>query len=84
MLLLYLMWIEKMKSSLMNLTYEIEIQPGETLTLPESLVEQVGAGSWIISIQPKVNQTQEIRNHHAFNNGYAPEDEGLYDDYPIG
>ena len=72
-----------MKSSLVNLTYEIEIQPGETLTLPESLVEQIGAGSWIISIQPKLNQTQKIRNHHAFLNGYAPEDEGLYDDYPI-
>jgi hypothetical protein len=40
-----------MKSSLVNLTYEIELQPGETLTLPQSLVEQVGAGSWIITIQ---------------------------------
>ncbi|MGK7939352.1 MAG: hypothetical protein AB4062_04190 [Crocosphaera sp.] len=23
-----------------------------------------------------------IRNHQAFLNGYSPEDEGLYDDYP--
>jgi antitoxin (DNA-binding transcriptional repressor) of toxin-antitoxin stability system len=23
-----------------------------------------------------------MRNHDAFLNGYAPEDEGLYDDYP--
>lgn len=75
-----------MKSSLMNLTYEIEIQPGETLTLPKSLVEQVGEGSWIVSIQPKLNQDQveKIRNHNAFLNGYASEDEGLYDEYPIG
>jgi hypothetical protein len=72
-----------MKSSLVNLTYEIEIQPGETLTLPQSIVEQVGEGSWIITIQPKSNKTK-IRNHSAFLNGYAPEDEGLYDDYPIG
>ncbi len=73
-----------MKSYLMNLTYEIEIQPGETLTLPKSLVEQVGEGRWIISIQPKLNQAEKIRNHNAFLNGYASEDEGLYDDYPIG
>jgi hypothetical protein len=75
-----------MKSYLMNLTYEIEIQPGETLTLPKSLVEQVGEGHWIISIQPKLNQDQveKIRNHNAFLNGYASEDEGLYDDYLIG
>ena len=73
-----------MKSSLINLTYEIEVQPGETLTLPKSLVEQVGVGSWIITIQPKPKETEKIRNHNAFLNGYAPEDEGLYDDYPIG
>ena len=73
-----------MKSSLINLTYEIEIKPGETLTLPKSLVEQIGAGSWIISIQPKLDENRKIRVHNAFLNGYAPEDEGLYDDYPIG
>jgi hypothetical protein len=26
-------------------------------------------------------ETTLIRNHSAFLNGYAPEDEGLYDDY---
>ena len=73
-----------MKSSLINLTYEIEIQSGETLTLPQSLIDQVGEGNWIISIKPKSSQTEEIRIHNAFLNGYAEEDEGLYDDYPIG
>ena len=73
-----------MKSFLNNLTYEIELQPGENLTLPESLVAQVGAGSWIVTIRPKPKLTDEIRDHQAFLNGYAPEDEGLYDDYPIG
>lgn len=71
-----------MKSSVNNLTYEIDLQPGETLTLPESLVAQIGAGSWIITIQPKPKLKEEIRAHQAFLNGYAPEDEGLYDDYP--
>ncbi len=73
-----------MKSYLMNLTYEIEVQPGETLTLPQSIVEQVGVGSWIITIQPKPEETEKIRNHNAFLKGYSLEDEGLYDDYPIG
>ena len=27
------------------------------------------------------SEKTEIRNHSAFLNGYAPEDEGLYDDY---
>jgi hypothetical protein len=26
-------------------------------------------------------ETDKIRNHSAFLNGYAPDDEGLYDDY---
>lgn len=72
-----------MKSSIVNLTYEINLKSGETLTLPESLIEQVGEGNWIITIQPKLKET-EIRDHKGFLNGYAPEDEGLYDDYPIG
>jgi hypothetical protein len=73
-----------MKSSLVNLTYEIELQSGETLTLPLELIEQVGAGSWIITIQPKPSKLEQTCNHNAFLNSYAPEDEGLYDDYPIG
>jgi hypothetical protein len=73
-----------MKSNLINLTYEIELQPGEKLTLPESLVEGVGAGHWVVTIQPLISATPPgiIRNHSAFLNSYAPEDEGLYDDYP--
>ena len=27
------------------------------------------------------SKTTVVRNHSAFLNGYAPEDEGLYDDY---
>lgn len=73
-----------MKSKVVNLTYEIELKPGEKLTLPESLLESLGAGSWIITIQPKSNYPVITRTHDAFLKGYAPEDEGLYDDYPTG
>src|SRR5262245_56965395 len=56
---------------------EIEIQEGEKLRLPESLVANIGPGRWIVSVQPAA-----VRDHSAFLNSYAPEDEGLYDAYP--
>jgi hypothetical protein len=73
-----------MKRQLINLTYEIELQPGEKLSLSESLVESVGAGCWVITIQPKSTTPVITRSHDAFLKGYVPEDEGLYDDYPTG
>ena len=49
----------------------------------ESVLEEV----WIILSTAVNNQesseleTNSDRKHSAFLNGYAPEDEGLYDDY---
>jgi len=73
-----------MRSGLINMTYEVELQPGEKLTLPEALVESVGAGRWIITVQPLTSATlsRPIRSHSAFLNSYVHEDEGLYDAYP--
>jgi len=68
-----------MRNSLVNLTYEIELEPGERLTSPESVIAHIGAGRWLITIQPL---PAPIRRHSAFLNSYVPEDEGLYDDYP--
>ena len=68
-----------MENSLVNLTYEIELKPGEKLTLPESLSAHINAGRWLITIHPLPTP---LRSHSAFLNSYAPEDEGLYDDYP--
>jgi hypothetical protein len=72
-----------MENRLVNLTYEIEIKPGEKLTLPDSIAQSLGAGRWIITIQPVANERPPAvtRTHDAFLKGYAPEDEGLYDDY---
>jgi len=66
------------------LTCEIEIQPGETLRLPQTVVDRVGAGRWRITIIPLAGGEFHVstRGHDAFLNGYAPQDEGLYDDYP--
>jgi hypothetical protein len=72
-----------MKSSLVNLTYHIELLPGEKLRLPETLVESVGEGRWVITVQPANGSLRTpLRNHAAFLHGYAPEDEGLYDADP--
>ena len=75
-----------MKSKLINLTYEVELQAGERLILPDSLVESIGGGRWLITIKPltEENTTQVTCSHDAFLKGYAPEDEGLYDDYTTG
>jgi len=69
-----------MKSSIVNLTYEIELQADEDLVLPEALIKALSAGRWLITIQPLASEAP-IRDHTAFLNSYAPEDEGLYDDY---
>jgi hypothetical protein len=75
-----------MRSSPVSLIYEVEIQPGEKLTLPEPLVESVGPGRWVIRVQPVDAGLAflPIRDHRAFLESYAPEDEGLYDDVPSG
>ena len=68
-----------MNANTTKLTCEIDLKPGETLTLPESLIARIGSGHWVVTIElvSRIN-----RCHNAFLNGYAPEDEGLYDDYP--
>ena len=64
------------------------------LTLIEQINQKLPAASesvlqevWVI-LSSAANQgessnlaTKNIRNHNAFLNGYAPEDEGLYDNY---
>ncbi len=70
---------------LLNLTYDVELQPGEKLTLPAALINAVDAGRWLITIRPYTSailSAPSIRDHRAFLNGYAPEDEGLYDELP--
>jgi hypothetical protein len=62
-----------------HLEAEVELRPGERLTLPSALVDSVGAGRWLITVAPLGNPGPAVRAHDAFLAGYAPEDEGLYD-----
>jgi hypothetical protein len=72
-----------MNSKVLNLTYEVELQAGEKLSLPDSLLNSIGAGRWVVTIQSIApEESMSMLDHTAFLNGYAPEDEGLYDDYP--
>ncbi len=68
-----------MKETLKHLAYEIELQYGEKLSLPPALLDAVGPGRWVITVEPAGNDSA-IRRHDAFLTGYAAEDEGLYDD----
>ena len=70
----------------MEFTYDVHLQPGEPLSLPKDAAEIRGPGHWLVSIRPADNDSggKPLRNHSAFLNSYAPEDEGLYDDYSAG
>jgi hypothetical protein len=70
-----------MKSDRGIISCQIELRPGEKLVLPDEIQQQVGPGSWVVTIRPADDGEQAalIRDHRAFLNGYVPEDEGLYD-----
>ncbi len=66
-----------------KVTYEIELEPGEKLELPASLVGSIGPGHWLITVERVTQQhPSPLRDHSAFLNSYAPQDEGLYDAHP--
>lgn len=75
-----------MQAKLTEITYDIELQPGESLSLPEDAAGILGPGHWLVSIRPVADRSRSelVRDHTAFLNSYAPEDEGLYDDYRSG
>ena len=74
------------------LTFEVTVEPGQRLTLPEDAVQELGAGRWLVSIQrsESLERSAEsgvktvVRDHGAFLKSYADEDESLYDDCKAG
>lgn len=75
-----------MKSQPVKLTYRIQVNEDESFSLPESVLNSIGSGDWLVTFEQIDSDTNSnpIRDHTAFLNGYDPMDEGLYDDYPIG
>ena len=39
-----------------KVTYEVELEPGEKLELPASLVGSIGPGRWLISVEQVTHQ----------------------------
>ncbi|MFM7291786.1 MAG: hypothetical protein ACKO6B_11215, partial [Planctomycetia bacterium] len=90
--------IEVLMDSLPDvLLFEVTVEPGQRLTLPEKALEEVGAGRWLVSIRRSAGQdvtaagshansglAGEIRGHDAFLRSYSDEDESLYDDCAAG
>ena len=75
-----------MQTNFTEITYDVELKPEEAFSLPQDAAEIIGPGRWLVSIRPAVDAMQRgpIRDHAAFLNSYAPEDEGLYDDHSAG
>jgi hypothetical protein len=76
--------MKSMVNQATTFTYEIDLQPGEPLALPSDVMANLQAGHWRITFQPvltAVSSESPSRDHGAFLSSYAPEDEGLYDDY---
>ena len=68
-----------MQHQALELTHQVDLGPGEQLALPDSLLNCVGPGRWIITVQA-LPPGSPVRDHSAFLRSYTPEDEGLYDD----
>ena len=75
-----------MQSKLAEITFDLELQPGEPLSLPKEAAEIVGPGHWLVSVRPaaQVGHNSPLRDHTAFLNSCVPEDESLCDDYSAG
>ena len=46
----------------LEITYEIELNPGERLTPPDALVNSVGPGRWLVTVQ-SLPPTSAVRDH---------------------
>jgi hypothetical protein len=74
------------QSKITEVVYEVDLKPGEAFSLPADVAQILGPGHWRVSITAGGNshQTMAAGAYTAFLRSYAPEDEGLYDDYPTG
>ena len=59
-------------------------EPPQILQVSHDLYGIDRFGTSAIAPAPIAPPMEPVRNHDAFLNGYAPEDEGLYDDYLAG
>ena len=66
-----------------ELKFDIQLGPGEPLSLPADAAKIQGPGRWQITVRA-TDGTSSERDHSAFLTSYSATDEGLYDDYSAG
>lgn len=72
-----------MKIKARSATYEVEVAPGECLSIPEEVARLFSAGTWIVEVRAKDADSDEVvRDYSALLAAYSGEDDGLYDDVP--
>ena len=66
-----------MSDRLPTLSYEVELGPGDrlTLTLPRPLADSVGPGRWLITVQPLLADSP-LRDHAALLRSYVRKKKG--------
>ena len=69
--------IARMRVEAIEHRYRVRIEAEDRRRLPPSLREVFLEGEWLVTIEPAETT---YRDHSSFLSGYAPEDEGLYDD----
>ena len=56
--------------------YDVQLGPGETLSLPSGETAAVGPGHWLVSVRPIDQEPPApvVRDHSGLLNSYVPED----------
>ncbi len=72
-----------MKATPLEVAYEIVVEPGESLKLPDEVSVQFQEGTWVLTVRARAAD-ESYRDHSSFLSGYSEDDEGLYDDVPAG
>ncbi len=67
-----------MEKKRIDLSWEIEIGPGEKLMLSRELVDIVGPGRWLLTLSHlDEQQPGRIRDQRPFLQSYAPDDDAV-------
>jgi mRNA interferase MazF len=51
-----------MNGKVLNLSYEVELQIGEKLSLPDSLLDSIGVGRWVVTSALPRTKTDSMLN----------------------
>lgn len=61
-----------------ELSCEIQVRPGEAISLPPEITERVGAGRWLVTITPVVQHATPVRVSDRSLADYELADHGIH------